>query len=152
MKINKLCQLIAKLMKDVKPHHAHPLSHSASIILNNDNPSSLSCAHASVFSLKVVKMGQGGPTRQLPTYNPRFKTTSFPTTRCTHAHVANLAVYNLDSRIFFSHVDLALWALCWIGVHNSFFWFPHLQSRGFCQAKCYMPTMKTLFARFTITL
>lgn len=52
---------------DPKPHHAHPLSHSTSIILEINNSRS-SCAHAVLFSFKLVKKGQEGPTSQLTTH------------------------------------------------------------------------------------
>ena len=56
------CQIQGKT--NPKPHHAHPLSHSTSIVLGNNNMSS-SCAHAFLFSLKLIKRREGGPACQL---------------------------------------------------------------------------------------
>lgn len=48
-------------------HHAHPISHFASILFEINNPSS-SCVHAFWFSLKISERGHEGPTYQLATY------------------------------------------------------------------------------------
>jgi hypothetical protein len=76
MRVSKQCSLIGKLnKKDPKLYHAHPLSHSTSLILKNNNSSS-SCALLEFF-WKLIKMGHGGPTCQLVTHPPK-QTPSHP--------------------------------------------------------------------------